>query len=98
MNNTPYWTQMETQPNFDVWLGFYEGCVLCGCDHGCNQWIAENHAKISLAFRIMRDPKATTKLDKLSQLPLKRADAIWIRLMRWGSEKFNRELRQHGES
>lgn len=93
--NTPYWKKMEVQPSFKEWLEFWNGCVHCGCDHGCNQWIMEQNARAGLLFMIMGNPKKTTDLDKVVKMPLKKVNKIWFRIISWQSEKFNRELRKN---
>lgn len=85
---------MEVQPDFKTWLGFYNGCVHCACDHGCNQWLVEQQARASILFRTLANPKATAKIDKITQMPLERVNKIWFRIISWESERFNRELRK----
>ena len=40
-----YWEDSKKQPDLKTWLEFYHGCLICACDHGCNQWVAENAGK-----------------------------------------------------
>lgn len=92
--NSPYWQQMEKQPDFNAWKDFYDSCLMCGCDHGCNEWIKEQRTKISLILSILSNPNATTKLEKVTQMDPKKADQIWYRIQWWKMEKFNRDLRE----
>lgn len=89
-----YWKEMETQPTFKEWKEFYDGCVMCNCGHGCQQWIKEQQGKMSLLFEVLSNPNSTTKPDKIAQMSPERANKIWYKIMRWKSQKFNRELRQ----
>lgn len=90
---TPYWQKMEIQPSFKEWKEFYDGCLMCACDHGCNQWLKEQQARASLLFDAISTP-GSTKPDKIAQMSLERVNKIWYRLVWWKAEKFNRELRK----
>ncbi len=74
---TDYWKRTEVQPDVDRWLNFYEGCVHCSCDHGCNQWVFEQRARAALLMRAMRQGTKKATLDRLVQIPLERANKIW---------------------
>ena len=45
-----YWEESHKQESFRDFLDFWHGCILCSCDHGCNEWIVKNAGK---AFLIM---------------------------------------------
>lgn len=90
---TPYWKQMETHDTFKEWKEFYDGCLMCGCDHGCNQWIVEQRAKIALFFRVLGQSNSTTGLNKLAKMPLKRANAVFYWLHWRDIKRWNREYR-----
>lgn len=92
--NTDYWKSLEIQPSFENWKEFYEGCLMCGCDHGCNEWIFENRSKIAILFRILSKPNSNTSLDKMAKMPLKRADHIFYWLMFKETKRFNKKLRE----
>lgn len=53
-----YWEFARKQPDFkgefEDWIEYWEGCVLCGCDHGCNQFVLENAAKASALIKAAR--------------------------------------------
>lgn len=89
---TDYWKSQEVQPTFKEWQSFMEGCVMCQCDHGCNQWMLEQRSKIALFMRIL-STKGNTSLDKLAQMPLQRANRIYFLLSIREAVKFNKELR-----
>ena len=76
--NTDYWKSTEVQPDIDTWLDFWNGCVHCACDHGCNQWIDEQSARAALIMRAMRLGSKKSVLDKLVQIPLKRVNRVWF--------------------
>lgn len=83
---------MEVQPSFKEWQDFFEGCVGCHCDHGCNQWVAEQSSKVVLFMRILSN-KGSTSLDRVAQMELKKANKILFRIYRWEGQKYNRWLR-----
>jgi len=89
---TPTWQREEVQPTAQAWLDYYDGCMMCACDHGCNQWIEEQKYRTSLLMRILLTPNATTSADKVARLPLQRVMNIWVRLENWESQKWNRRL------
>ena len=93
--NSSYWEQMEVQESFKEWFEFYEGCITCACDHGCNQWLAEQVCRTALVMRVLKDQNATTSLDKLVSMPLKKVNRIWHRISMWNCERFNRKLREN---
>lgn len=72
-----YWKKTEVQPNVDEWLSYWEGCLICACDHGCNQWVKEQGHRAALIMRAMRLGSKKSVLDKLVQMPLKKSDKIW---------------------
>jgi hypothetical protein len=90
--NSPYWKEMEAQPSYREWREFFEGCIACSCDHGCNEWILEQSKKAMLFLRIMHK-NSPTSLDKLARMSLQRADKIFYRVQRWDMEKYNRKLK-----
>jgi hypothetical protein len=62
-----YWEDSKRQPSFKEWLAMWHGCVLCNCDHGCNQWIVENAPKAYLLFEGLRQGQTAEFLDKIAQ-------------------------------
>jgi len=92
---TEYWKSTEVQPDIDTWLGFWDGCVHCACDHGCNQWVMEQTARASLIMNAMRQGKSKDRLDKLVQIPVERANKIWYYIGTRFSRKFNKLLREN---
>jgi len=91
-----HWKDMEVQPSFKEWLGMYQGCLICDCGHGCADWVKEQGRKAALLMRILSNPKATTSLEKVTQMPLERANRIWWRIMHGEMRTFNRKLREEG--
>lgn len=89
-----YWVEQKTQPNFKTWLNYYNSCLMCDCGHGCKTWIEEQRSKAALIMEVQSNKNATTSLDKIAQMPPEKANEIWMRIMWWRSEKFNRELRE----
>lgn len=77
---TEYWKTMEVQPTFQAWKDYFEGGLACACDHGCNQWTKEQMPRMALFLRIMAKPCATTSLDRVAQIPIKKVAKIWFRL------------------
>ena len=92
--NTDYWKSTEVQPDIDTWLGFWEGCVHCACDHGCNQWIEEQNARAALIMRAMRLGSKKSVLDKLVQIPLDKANRIWFWIAARESRLLNDAMRK----
>lgn len=90
--NTGYWKESEVKPDFKTWLDFYEGCIMCGCDHGCNQWIKEQEARNALAIRMLQ--LGSKNLDKLVTIPLERANKIWFWIRHQDIRRFNEKLRK----
>lgn len=90
---TDYWKSTEVQPDVDTWLSHWEGCLTCACDHGCNQWVKEQSARAALVMRAMRLGSAKRLLDKLVQIPLKRADKVWFWIHMRENKALNDALR-----
>lgn len=88
-----YWKEKEVQKDFKSWFEEYQGCLACGCDHGCNQWIKEQQYRTAIILKIFSNPKAITKLEKVTQIPLERINKIWYKLQYWDMLRFNKELR-----
>lgn len=82
----------DPSDNMKNWLSEYEGSLMCGCDHGCNQWREKNQSKAILIMRILSNG-GTTNPDKIVQMENSKVDKILYRILRWQSQKFNRELR-----
>jgi hypothetical protein len=91
---TDYWKSTEAQSTFEKWHSFLEGCLHCACDHGCNQWVKEQGRRSALLFRILAKKDSTTSLDRVTQMPLEKVNAIWFRITSWESDKWNRENRK----
>ena len=92
--NTDSWKATETQKDFQSWLSFYEGCLMCACDHGCNQWVKEQTQRAALLFRILSKPNATTKLEKVTNIPLEKVDKLWYKIAMRESKEWNGKLRE----
>jgi len=89
-----YWKDKETQPNIKAWLEEWHGCVACACDHGCNQWLAQNGAKSSLIMEALKKKKPKADLDKLAQMPIQDSYAVWRKWSYARARKFNKDLRE----
>lgn len=67
-----FWKFAEKQPDFishfHTWMDYWEGCVLCACDHGCNQFLLANAAKAAALLRARGNAES---LDELNQLAMK---------------------------
>lgn len=67
-----YWHFARKQPDFQgeflTWISYWEGCVLCHCDHGCNQFVLENAAK---AAALLRTRGISEDMDWLNELAQK---------------------------
>jgi hypothetical protein len=72
-----YWKKNETQLTIKDWLNYWDGCVACACDHGCNQWLAKNHPKSSLIMDALRKKKPKAELDKLAQMTIEESYKTW---------------------
>jgi len=46
-----YWENQKVQPDFKTWIETWHDSIICGCDHGCNGWLAQNAGK---AYRIIQ--------------------------------------------
>ncbi len=92
-----YWKTKETAKDFKSWLSEWEDCLVCACDHGCNQWVKEQGHRAALLFRIL-STKGNTSLERVTQIPLKEVDQIWYRIVTWESEKWNRDNRKQEAS
>ena len=62
-----YWEQQSKQPSFKDWLDFWEGCIICSCDHGCNGWIVKNSGKAYSIIKALQEGKSEDYLDGLAQ-------------------------------
>lgn len=63
--NTPqHKDSEETYASFKAEL---EGSYMCGCDHGCNQWIARNGAKILAIMEALEKGAPKEELDGLAK-------------------------------
>lgn len=61
----------DTNETYREFKAEWEGCIFCACDHGCNQWLARNAAKI-LAFvtELEQGEKVSTAyLDDMAKKP-----------------------------
>ena len=63
---------------YEEFLSEWEGCIVCGCDYGCNQWLIRNSAK--MLFFVDELNNYTQKIDALNKLAKKPA------------QKYNSEL------
>lgn len=62
-----YWKEQDKQPSLEKWLNFWYGCVLCNCDHGCNEWIVKNASKAHAIISGLLKNEQVENLDKLVQ-------------------------------
>lgn len=85
-----FWEFAEKQEDFisqfHVWMDYWEGCVMCACDHGCNQFLLENAAKMVAILRAANS--YTAQQDELSALAKKDESEfrteLWKRLYQEG--------------
>lgn len=91
---TPYWKRQEVQADLADWIDYYQGCLACACDHGCNQWLDEQLMRAALLYKILTDPTSTTSPDKVARMPLVRVAAIVGRLGPFPLHEVSRE--SHG--
>lgn len=80
-----YWENSKKQPNFKDWMDFLEGCLLCACDHGCNQWIAQNGGKM---LRIAKEAQSVLSSEKLDVIVQADTDLVNSQIWR---ERFDRK-------
>jgi uncharacterized protein YutD len=92
-----FWEFAEKQEDFisafDTWISYWEGCVLCHCDHGCNQFILENAAKMAAILRARNS--YSYLMDELNDMA-KRDESefrteLWKENYRKASERNNAE-------
>jgi len=83
----------DSAKDFKSWQGEWDGCMMCACDHGCNQWLVKNQSKASLVMRVLSS-KGSTKLDKIVQMSNQKANKIWFWIHMRENKKFNEELRR----
>lgn len=80
----------ESFPSFEKFFAEHEGSIMCGCDHGCNQWIKKQEGRLALAVRMIK--RGSPNLDKMVSLPLDRVNKIWYWLRSQDSRRFNAKL------
>lgn len=88
-----YWEDAKVKPTYKAWVDEYNGSLQCDCGHGCRQWILEQKTKTALILMVAQT-KGITSLDKIAQMTPERADKIWMRIIGWQSQRFNRLLRE----
>lgn len=77
-----YWDGQCKQPTFKDFLDCLEGCIICRCDHGCNQWVIENSAKTLHLMKAQQEGVSTEKLDEICQKHAKEfIDILWETLL-----------------
>jgi len=67
-----FWEFAEKQDDyrgaFRTWIDYWEGCCLCACDHGCNQFLQENAAKAAALLSAASTTDTTmTTLDAMAR-------------------------------
>jgi hypothetical protein len=62
-----YWEAKNRQPSYNDWLEEWHGSVLCACDHGCNQWLAENAGKAHELLLALQKGATEMELDAIVQ-------------------------------
>jgi hypothetical protein len=62
-----YWESKNKKPNYHAWLVEWHGCVICACDHGCNQWLAENAGKAFSLLEALDRKASAEELDTIVQ-------------------------------
>jgi hypothetical protein len=65
--NTDYWEAKNRQPSYNDWLVEWHGSILCACDHGCNQWLAENACKAHEIMLALQKGATELELDVIVQ-------------------------------
>ena len=76
-----------TKDTYQDFMEEYEGSMICGCDHGCNQWLKKQGARVALGYRMMK--LGSKNLDKMAQMPIARVDKIWYWVQRQDSRRWN---------
>ena len=70
----------ETYDSYKDWKSNYDGCLMCACDHGCNQWVASQSRRTSLILRILTKKDSNTSLDKVVKMTDERVNWLWYYL------------------
>lgn len=78
---------------YEGWVSERDGCIMCACGHGCNQWLQNNLTKTSLILRILYS-RGSTSLDRIVQMENSKVDKIWHWLQMRAATKFNEQLRK----
>jgi hypothetical protein len=68
--NSP--SHKDVNTTYEGFKAEWEGCIMCACDHGCNQWLARNAAKmlaITEELRRYSNDMPMSAADKLAQTP-----------------------------
>jgi hypothetical protein len=72
--NTPQ--HKDTNPTYGDFKDEMEGCIMCACDHGCNQWLARNAVKMLAIMEQLEtmsedidEAAAIEVLDRMAQRP-----------------------------
>ena len=79
----------------EKWLGEYEGSLMCDCDHGCRQWVRKNSTKNALLIRVLTKVGSSTNPNKIVQLDNKKADKIFLRIIRGEGKRRMREMKKN---
>jgi hypothetical protein len=64
---TEWWESRNKAPNYSAWLDDWHSSIICACDHGCNQWLAENAGKAHELLLAMQKGATEMELDAIVQ-------------------------------
>ncbi len=79
----------DPSENLESWLEHYLGCIGCGCDHGCNQWLQKNQTKSLLIMRVLIK-RGNTDLNELVRRPNSEVNSLFWKLgLRYHSIRFS---------
>jgi hypothetical protein len=84
----------ETFDTFKRFYSKYEDCLMCSCDHGCNQWNHKQRYRLALSIRMIRNN--SKNLDKMCSMSVDRVSRIYFWLfyqdVRRANKKYNKEF------
>lgn len=65
--NSP--SHKDTNESYANFKAEMEGSIMCGCDHGCNQWLARNSAKALAMMNELETVGMSGELDDMAKRP-----------------------------
>ena len=68
-----YWEDQKKTASLKEWMDLLSGSIICGCDHGCNGWIANNGGK---AYKVIEALQKGAKPEELDVIVQKHTDDV----------------------